>query len=58
MAIKRTIVTGLAAASVVLASGLAFAAGQYGPGVSDTRRSSLRSARVRRSNAAVAEERA
>jgi branched-chain amino acid transport system substrate-binding protein len=36
MAIKRTIVTGLAAASLVLASGLAFAAGQYGPGVSDT----------------------
>jgi branched-chain amino acid transport system substrate-binding protein len=36
MAIKRTIVIGLSAASVVLASGLAFAAGQYGPGVSDT----------------------
>jgi branched-chain amino acid transport system substrate-binding protein len=33
---KQTIVTGLAAASLVLASGLAFAAGQYGPGVSDT----------------------
>jgi branched-chain amino acid transport system substrate-binding protein len=32
---KQTIVTGLAAASLVLASGLAFAAGQYGPGVSD-----------------------
>ena len=36
MAIKRTIVTGLSVASVILASGLAFAAGQYGPGVSDT----------------------
>jgi branched-chain amino acid transport system substrate-binding protein len=33
---KRTIVTGLSAASLVLAGGLAFAAGQYGPGVSDT----------------------
>ena len=33
---KKTIVRGLAAASLVLASGLAFAAGQYGPGVSDT----------------------
>ena len=33
---KQTILTGLAAASLVLASGLAFAAGQYGPGVSDT----------------------
>jgi len=33
---KQTIVTGLSAASLVLASGLAFAAGQYGPGVSDT----------------------
>jgi branched-chain amino acid transport system substrate-binding protein len=33
---KQTIVTSLAAASLVLASGLAFAAGQYGPGVSDT----------------------
>jgi len=37
MAIKRTIVIGLSAASLVLASGLAFAAGQYGPGVSDTK---------------------
>jgi branched-chain amino acid transport system substrate-binding protein len=36
MTMKQTIVTGLAAASLVLASGLAFAAGQYGPGVSDT----------------------
>jgi len=33
---KQIIVTSLAAASLVLASGLAFAAGQYGPGVSDT----------------------
>ncbi len=33
---KWTIVTALSAASVVLGSGLAFAAGQYGPGVSDT----------------------
>jgi len=36
MPMKQTIVRGLAAASLVLASGLAFAAGQYGPGVSDT----------------------
>ena len=36
MTMKQTIVTGLAAASLVLASGLAFAAGQYGPGVGDT----------------------
>ena len=35
MTMKQTMVTGLAAASLVLASGLAFAAGQYGPGVSD-----------------------
>ena len=33
---KRTIVTGLSTFSLVVASGLAFAAGQYGPGVSDT----------------------
>jgi branched-chain amino acid transport system substrate-binding protein len=33
---KQAIVTGLAAASLVLASALAVAAGQYGPGVSDT----------------------
>ena len=35
MTMKRTIVTALSAASLVLASGLAFAAGQYGPGASD-----------------------
>ena len=36
MAIKRTISTGLYVASLIFASGLAFGAGQYGPGVSDT----------------------
>ena len=36
MTMKRTIVTGLSAAGLILAGGLAFAAGQYGPGVSDT----------------------
>jgi len=39
MTMKQTILTGLtglAAASLVLASGPVFAAGQYGPGVSDT----------------------
>jgi branched-chain amino acid transport system substrate-binding protein len=36
MAIKRTIGTGLVVASLVFASGLAFGAGQYGPGASDT----------------------
>ena len=36
MAMKQSMVTGLAAASLALASGLAFAAGQYGPGASDT----------------------
>ncbi len=36
MAIKRSIATGLAAASLFLASGLVCAAGQYGPGASDT----------------------
>jgi branched-chain amino acid transport system substrate-binding protein len=36
MAIKRTIGTGLFVASLVFASGLAFGAGQYGPGASDT----------------------
>jgi branched-chain amino acid transport system substrate-binding protein len=36
MKMKLTIVTGLSAAGLVLASGLGFAAGQYGPGVSDT----------------------
>jgi branched-chain amino acid transport system substrate-binding protein len=33
---KRNVVTGLAAASLILASGLAFAADQYGPGASNT----------------------
>jgi len=33
---KQTIVTGLAVLSLVLANGMAFAAGQYGPGASDT----------------------
>jgi branched-chain amino acid transport system substrate-binding protein len=36
MTIKLAILMGLSAASAVLASGLAFAAGQYGPGASDT----------------------
>jgi hypothetical protein len=36
MTMKQTIVTGLSAAGLMLAGGLAFAAGQYGPGVSDT----------------------
>ncbi len=36
MAIKRAIVTGLSMTSLVFASGPAWAAGQYGPGVSDT----------------------
>ena len=36
MTVKQKLVTGLAAASLVLASGLAWAAGQYGPGVSDS----------------------
>jgi hypothetical protein len=36
MPIKRTIVICLSVASLILALGLAFAAGQYGPGVSDT----------------------
>jgi len=36
MAIKRAIVTGLSMTSLVFASGLAWAAGDYGPGVSDT----------------------
>ncbi len=35
MTLKQKMVTGLATASLVLASGLAWAAGQYGPGVSD-----------------------
>ena len=33
---KWNALTGVAAASLILASGLAFAADQYGPGVSDT----------------------
>src|SRR5271154_7256620 len=33
---KRTVVTALSAASLFLANGLALAAGQFGPGVSDT----------------------
>jgi branched-chain amino acid transport system substrate-binding protein len=36
MTMKRTIVTGLSAAGLILAGSLAFAAGQYGPGVTDT----------------------
>ena len=36
MAMKQTIVTALSAVGLVLACGLAWAAGQYGPGVSDT----------------------
>ena len=36
MTIKQAIVTGLSAAGLVLAGGLGWAAGQYGPGASDT----------------------
>src|SRR5271165_4922689 len=36
MTVKQIIVRGLATAGLVLASGVAFAAGQYGPGVTDT----------------------
>ena len=36
MTLQQKMMTGLAAASLVLASGLAWAAGEYGPGVSDT----------------------
>jgi branched-chain amino acid transport system substrate-binding protein len=36
MTMKRTIVTGLSAAGLALASGWVWAAGQYGPGASDT----------------------
>ncbi len=36
MTMKQTVVTALSAAGLVLAGGLAFAAGQYGPGASDT----------------------
>ena len=36
MTMKQAIVTGLSAAGLVLAGGLSWAAGQYGPGASDT----------------------
>jgi branched-chain amino acid transport system substrate-binding protein len=36
MTVNRTIMTSLLAAGLVLSRGMAFAAGQYGPGVSDT----------------------
>ncbi|MGO9697629.1 MAG: branched-chain amino acid ABC transporter substrate-binding protein, partial [Xanthobacteraceae bacterium] len=36
MAMKQAIVTALSAVGLVLAGGLAWAAGQYGPGVTDT----------------------
>ena len=36
MTTKRTITKGLLTAGLILASGLAWAAGQYGPGASDT----------------------
>ena len=36
MSVKKIIVSGLALASLVLANGIATAAGQYGPGVTDT----------------------
>ena len=36
MTMKQAIVTGLSAAGLVLAGGLGWAAGQYGPGASDT----------------------
>jgi hypothetical protein len=36
MTMKRSVVTGLFAVSLVLPSAPAFAAGQYGPGASDT----------------------
>jgi branched-chain amino acid transport system substrate-binding protein len=36
MTIRHTIAAGLSAAGLMLAGGLAFAAGQYGPGVTDT----------------------
>jgi len=36
MTMKQAIVTGLPAAGLVLAGGLSWAAGQYGPGASDT----------------------
>jgi branched-chain amino acid transport system substrate-binding protein len=36
MTMKQAIVTGLSAAGLILAGGLSWAAGQYGPGASDT----------------------
>ena len=36
MTMKPTILTGLSGAALLVAGGLALAAGQYGPGVSDT----------------------
>ena len=36
MAMKQTIVTAVSVVGLVLAGGLAWAAGQYGPGVTDT----------------------
>jgi branched-chain amino acid transport system substrate-binding protein len=36
LTVKQAIATGLSAAGLMLASGLAYAAGQYGPGASDT----------------------
>ncbi len=36
MTVKQALATGLSAAGLVLATGLAYAAGQYGPGASDT----------------------
>ena len=36
MTVERIMVTGLSATSLILATALAFAAGQYGPGASDT----------------------
>ena len=36
MTMKRSIVMGLSGAALILAGGVALAAGQYGPGVSDT----------------------
>jgi len=36
MRVKQTIISGLCAAALILAAGSAYAAGQYGPGVTDT----------------------
>ena len=36
MTVKPTILTGLSGAALIVAGGLALAAGQYGPGASDT----------------------